>query len=343
MTTTPSTRPTITDVAAEAGVSVSAVSKVLRDAYGVSPSMRERVQSAIDQLGYRPRAGARAMRGRTYTVGVLLADISSPFAPMLVDGIQQQLDGSPYQLMLGPGGPSPERQRTSIEAMVDRNVDGLVLIAPNLSSSHLEELARSIPTVVIARHGRGQHYDSVTDDDAFGAALMVDHLVGLGHRRITHIAHPIGELRRPSVLSHTARADGYIEAMQRHGLTPDVVTTSYSNQGGYLGACEALDRLNHDRPTAIFAGADTAALGVLRAADERGLRVPADLTVTGYDNTDISAVPQISLTTIDQSGAMAGSMSARLLLDRIDGRTQPTVFSVTPSLVVRRSSAAPSS
>jgi LacI family transcriptional regulator len=118
-----------------------------------------------------------------------------------------------------------------------------------------------------------------------------------------------------------------------------VITTSYTEDGGYQGALEAL-RLKAP-PTAIFAGADIAAMGVLRAAHELGLRVPEDLTVTGYDNTDAAAWPMVSLTTVDQSGRLTGAVSARMLLERIDGRTSPVTFSVSPSLIVRSTSAAP--
>jgi LacI family transcriptional regulator len=332
-------RVTIKDVAREADVSMSAVSKVLRDAYGVSPHMRESVKRAIELLGYRPQAGARAMRGRSYTIGVLLVDVHSPFAPLIVDGILGELEDGPFEVMLGPGGPSPEKQRSSIEAMVDRQMDGLLLIAPAMASTWLEDLAATLPVVVIARHGKARNYDTVVDDDVAGAGLMVDHLVRLGHRHITHISAPQGQLRRPARLSHTARSDGFVEAMQRHGLRPDVIVGFYSEAGGYRAAKQALSRA--ERPTAIFAGADTAAIGALRAADEFGLRVPEDLTVTGYDNTDLASIPQVSLTSVDQSGELAGATSARFLLERLNGRTTSVVFSVTPRLVERRSSAPP--
>lgn len=332
-------RPTITDVAHEAGVSVSAVSKVLCDSYGVSDAMREKVNRAIEVLGYRPQAGARAMRGKTFTIGVVLADIRSPWAPVVIEGVEDELSGTPYEVVIGPGGPTPDQQMRSVQALLDRQVDGLVLLSPSAPLQGLEELARTIPLVVIARHGPARGFDSVVDDDVAGAALMVDHLVGLGHTSIAHISHPSGGLRRPSVLSHTARADGYIAAMKRHGLEPVVITTSYTEDGGYQGALEAL-RLE-DRPTAIFAGADIAAMGVLRAAHELGLRVPEDLTVTGYDNTDAAAWPMVSLTTVDQSGRLTGAVSARMLMERIDGRTSPVTFSVSPSLIVRSTSATP--
>jgi LacI family transcriptional regulator len=332
-------RVTIQDVAREAQVSVSAVSKVLRDAYGVSPEMRIKVTAAIEKLGYRPQAGARAMRGRSYTVGVMLVALSHPFQPEIVEGVTDELEPTPYQEILITGGLAAERQQRSIEALVDRQVDGLVIIAPEMSTAWLERLGASLPTVVVARHGGATSFDTVVDDDQGGARLMVDHLVSLGHRRIAHTTHPTGVLERPHVLAHTARCDGYIRAMQRHGLEPDVIETSYTEEGGYRAATEALSRPTP--PTAIFAGADIAALGALRAAEERGLRVPEDLTVTGYDNVNASSIGRVSLTTVDQSGHLTGQMSTRLLLERVNGRTQPVHYVVAPRLVPRGTSAAP--
>lgn len=332
-------RVTIQDVAKEAQVSVSAVSKVLRDAYGVSPEMRTKVTTAIEKLGYRPQASARAMRGRSFTIGIMLTALSHPFHPEVVEGVTDELETTPYQEILITGGLTPERQQRSIEALVDRQVDGLIIIAPQMSSAWLEQLGASLPTVVVARHGGATAFDTVVDDDQGGARLMVDHLVGLGHRRIVHTSHPAGDLERPHVLAHTARCDGFIRAMQRHGLEPDVIETAYTEEGGYRAGVEALSRPTP--PTAIFAGADIAALGVLRAAEEHGLRVPEDLTVTGYDNVNASSIGRVSLTTVDQSGHLTGQMSARLLLERLDGRTQPVHYVVAPRLVPRGSSAAP--
>lgn len=336
---TDSRRATIHDVAREAGVSVSAVSKVLRDAYGVSPEMQAKVGAAIEKLGYRPQTAARAMRGRSYTIGVMILEMSSPFQPEIVQGITDELEPTPFQEILVVPGVSPQRQQRGIEALVDRQVDGLILIAPWTSASWLESLAASVPTVVIARHGGAARFDTVVDNDFEGAGLMVDHLAALGHTRIVHTSMPAGGLKRPFVLSHTARCDGYVRAMKRHGLTPDVIMTSYSEQGGYDAAVKALERPTP--PTAIFAGADIAALGVLRAAEERGIRIPGDLTVTGYDNIYPSTIGRVSLTTVDQSGHLTGSMSAKLLMERITGRTQPIHSVISPRLVVRGTSAPP--
>jgi LacI family transcriptional regulator len=333
-------RVTIQDVARHAEVSVSAVSKVLRDAYGVSPEMRVKVTAAIERLGYRPHAGARTMRGSSYTIGVMLVELSSPFQPEIVEGITRELEPSPFQEILVTGGISPERQQRSIEALIDRQVDGLILIAPATSTSWLEDLGASVPTVVIARHGGAANYDTIVSDNHEGARLVVDHLVGLGHERILHISAPSAGLTRPFVLSHTLRCDGFVQAMKGHGLDPDVIETAHTEQGGYQAVQEALGR--PVPPTAVFAGTDIAALGALRALDEQGLRVPEDITVGGYDNIHAATMPRVALTTVDQAAHLNGSMGARLLLERLNGRTQPVHYVIAPRLVPRRTSAAPS-
>lgn len=333
-------RVTINDVAQAAGVSVSAVSKVMRDAYGVSPTMRSRVRAAVEQLGYRPNAGARAMRGRSYTVGVVLTDLMSPFQPEVAQGIADRLDDTRYQEVIVNVG-SSQRQQRSIEALIDRQVDALVLVAPWLEVAWIEKLAETIPTVVIALHGPATTFDTIVHDHDIGARLVVDHLTSLGHERILHTSMPgdLGEYGDGYMLSHTARRLGFAEAMREHGLTPDVIETWFSEDGGHQAALEAFDRVH--RPTAIFAGADIAALGVLRAAEERGLQVPEDLSVVGYDNIYTSTIKRISLTTVDQSGRHTGETSAQLLLERLDGRTEPRQEVLIPELIIRGTSGPP--
>ncbi|HEU5469851.1 MAG TPA: LacI family DNA-binding transcriptional regulator [Actinophytocola sp.] len=336
-----SRRITIVDVARHAQVSTTAVSKVLRNAYGTSPTMRAKVQASIAELGYRPHAGARAMRGQTYTVGVLVPDLRNPFFPDILDGVDDQLRDTDYQVLLGPSHCNGERAEARvIDAMIDRGMDGVVLIAPVVPRPHLERIARMVPTVVVGRHGRSTAYDTVADDDTAGAALIVDHLAGLGHRHIAHIEHHETNPIRLAEMPNAIRAEGYRAAMQAHGLDPDIVSTSYTRDGGYLGAQQLLARSR--LPTAIFAGADVVAMGVLEALTEAGLSVPGDISVAGYDNTAFAALGPISLTSVDQAGRHIGGTAARLLLDRIADRERPTAqVKLSPTLVVRHSTAAP--
>jgi LacI family transcriptional regulator len=337
-----SRRVTIVDVARYAQVSTTTVSKVLRNAYGASPAMRVKVQQAIDELGYRPSTAARGMRGRTYTVGVMLPDIRNPFFADILDGFTERLDGTEYQVLHGNGCNSEGPEARVTEAMIDHGMDGLVLIAPVSSRSHLENVARHVPTVVVGRHGHSRVYDTVTDDDHAGAALVVNHLADLGHRRIAHIEHHETDPTRLVEMPNAIRADGYRHAMLARGLGDDIdiVSTTYTQEGGYLGAQQILAR---DRlPTALFAGADIVAMGALEALSEAGLSVPGDISVAGYDNTTFASFGPISLTSVDQAGRQIGSNAARLLLERIADRHTPSAqIKLSPTLKVRRTTAAP--
>ncbi|MCK2220255.1 LacI family transcriptional regulator [Actinomadura sp. ATCC 31491] len=330
-------RVTIADVADRARVSTTAVSKVLRNAYGVSPAMRERVRAAIDELGYRPHNAARAMRGRTFTIGVLLPHIKNPFFAEILDGLMEQLGGTDYQAIIVQGGRDDGAERRAIDALVDRQVDGILMVVPLSSKARLEEVAAGTPTVVLGPHERSAAYDSVHDDDETGAELVVRHLIGLGHRRIAHIAQQDAGRGRPAAMLHTIRERAYRRVMTEHGLAAEiaVAATAYTEDGGYRGARELLAR--DPRPTAVFAGADLAAFGALAALHEAGLAVPGDVSLAGYDNTRAAGLAHIALTTVDQDGAIMGRTAARLLLERVEGRTASVRFSVTPSLVVRRS------
>lgn len=339
----PRRRVTIVDVAQHAKVSTTAVSKVLRNAYGASPTMRAKVRKAIEELGYRPSAAARGMRGQTYTIGVMLPDIRNPFFPEIIDGLTAWLGNTDYQVLLGPGGCNDEAAEARVtEAMIDRSMDGLVLIAPISARSHLEYVAGLVPTVVVGRHGHSAAYDTVVDDDDAGAALVVGHLADLGHRRIAHIEHLETNPARLAEMPNAIRADGYQQAMRACGLAEeiDVVSTRYTQEGGYAGAQQLLARPR--RPTAIFAGADIVAMGVLEAVADAGLSVPGDISVAGYDNTTFAAYGPISLTSVDQAGREIGGNAARLLLDRIADRHRPTAqVKLSPTLVARRTTAPP--
>lgn len=338
----PPRRVTIVDVARHARVSVTSVSKVLRNAYGASPEMQAKVRRAIDELGYRPHAGARALRGQTYTIGVMLPDIRNPFFPEILDGVTASLEDTDYQVFLGPGCNGEKQEARVTEAMLDRGMDGLILVAPVSSRAHLEHVGAAVPTVVVGRHGSSPAYDTVTDDDFEGAGLVVRHLAGLGHRRIAHIEHHETDPTRLAEMPNARRAEGYRQAMRAHGLEEcvDVISTSYTQEGGYEAAKELLAR--HRRPTAVFAGADIVAMGVLQAVAEAGLSVPGDLSVAGYDNTTFAAFGPISLTSVDQAGQEMGRNAVRLLLERIADRGRPSSrVTLSPALVPRRSTAAP--
>lgn len=336
------TRPTIIDVARHAGVSTTTVSKVVRNAAGTSATTRARVLASVEQLGYRPSATARALRGRTYTIGVVLPDVRNPFFADILDGAAEHLTGTDYQLLTASSHDDERDETRVVDAMIDRSMDGVLLVAPIGSRARLRHVARTVPAVVVGRHGPGDGYDVVADDDFAGAALVVAHLAGLGHRRIAHIEHHETDPVRLAEMPNARRADGYRHAMRQHGLDDriDVVSTTYNRAGGYLGAKQLLARRH--RPTAIFAGADIVAVGVLDVLAEAGLSAPEDISVAGYDDITLARYGPVSLTTVDQAGHRIGRSAARLLLERIADPDRPAArVTYSPTLMPRRTTAPP--
>ncbi|KOV61868.1 LacI family DNA-binding transcriptional regulator [Streptomyces sp. MMG1121] len=302
--------PTIRDVAERAGVSKSLVSLVLRGSGPVGPEKREAVLRAVRELGYRPNAAARSLsEQRTRTVGVLLDDLRNPWFVDLLDGLNSPLHTAGLHMLLADARLNRRIGHDLAEPFVDLGVDGLVLVGTVPDPGELGALARRMPVVVAgAREPLLPGVDVVAGDDERGARLATEHLLGLGHRRIAHLAGhgAVGALRRR----------GFEEAMRAHGAEPLTEPGDLTEEGGYRGTVRLLSR--PDRPTAIFAVNDMASVGALSAAGELGLRVPHDLSVVGYDNTSISRLRHLWLTTVDTAPHEIGRRAARCLLDRFE-------------------------
>lgn len=331
----PQGRVTIRTVAEDAGVSVAAVSKVLRNAYGVSDALRLKVTDSIDRLGYRPSRAARAMRGQTYTIGILLVSLDNPFLPEIVAGVNAVLGSASYQAMIGVSDARLKIETTLIESMLDYRMDGLILVAPRLSGELLASFAVQIPMVVIAHHESSvQTFDTVNSDDFAGAELVVRSLHEAGHRDIhmlspDQVTYPIDVSRR--------REAGYLHAMESLGLGEKARIVSARSSREFME--EDLGRILSapDLPSAIFCWSDLHAIALLNLAKGMGIRVPGDLAIVGYDNSNVAALPLIDLSSVDQSGREMGTVAARTLLSRIGGRTAPQHILLQPALV-RRSS-----
>lgn len=323
----PAAKPTIRNVAERAGVSKSLVSLVMRGSPHVSEARRQAVLKAARELGYRPNAVARSLvEGRTRLIGALVADLHNPFFAEFLDGLQESLHGAGLRMVVGSGRWDPRFEAEAVEAFLEMRVDGLVLLS--VVPAALREIAGNVPVVVVGERDVAE-VDIVVDDDRLGARLAVDHLVGLGHRRIAHIEGA------PSTTARYRRA-GYEDAMRRHGLQDRIVVEpgDFTEEGGYRAARELLDR--DGSPTAIFAPNDLVATGVLSAADERGLRVPADISIVGYDNTHLAAIRHIALTSVDQPRRDMGRIAAEKLRARIaDPWRRPEQTLVVPQLVIR--------
>jgi DNA-binding LacI/PurR family transcriptional regulator len=322
-------RVTIRDVAHDAGVSVAAVSKVLRDAYGVSDSLREKVRASMGKLNYRPLASARGLRGRTYTLGLLLPDLRNPFFADIFDGVNSALARTQYQAMQGISVHANEL----VDAMIDRQMDGLILIGPNEMASRLSEIANRVPLVLIGHHEPVDNlFDTVNNDDQLGARLVVRHLYANGHRRIAMMS-----LAKASTVV-TQRELGYRLEMMEQGLgkAVNIIRGTQTVRDVQVAVRKLLE--SPDRPDALFCWTDLIAIEAISVATELGLSIPNDIAIVGYDNTMYCDLAQNRLTSVDQSGELLGLQAARLLIERIEGRTEAEHFVVTPRIVARASS-----
>ncbi|PJJ70655.1 LacI family transcriptional regulator [Diaminobutyricimonas aerilata] len=332
---------TIEDVARHAGVSRAAVSKVIRGAYGVSDTMRERVNSSIAELNYRPRVAARAMRGSSFTLGIEIPEFGNPFFIRILKGATEAIAGTDYQLIIAPADAGIETDAVegyrALEALADRQVDGIVAVSPLVQADWLARLAERTPVVMLGRHDDASNYDRVVGDDAVGAALVMDHLFSLGHERIAHVTRSEAVTFGNST-PHAIRL-GVYERMMRaagHGSHVEVVRTGPTERHSFEATRALLQTPN--RPTAIFAAHDELALGALRAVGALGLTA-AEVSVIGYDDIDLADHPAISLTTVDQAGVEMGRQAVRLLIEQIAGRSEPVEYVSTPTLKVRGSTA----
>lgn len=320
---------TIRDVATVAGVSPAAVSKVLRDAYGVSAAMRERVTAAMTELDYRPRIAARAMRGRTFTIGIEIPDFGNPFFTRILDGAMNAIDGTPYQLVIAPAAHGRQMGLRAIDALVDRQVDGVIAVSPPVEPWELDRIASRTPLVMFGRYDTSEDYDSVAGDDVLGTAAAMGHLFALGHTRIAHLTIPAAdhEPRSP----HSVRLREYRAAMAAAGGVELVLRTDDGPDAGYRAMRDALER---DLPaTAVFAGHDDLAIGVLRAVAEAG----SSISVVGYDDAPLADHPGLGLTTVHQPGVAMGARAVQLLMERFGGRTEASHEVFAPDLRVRTS------
>jgi DNA-binding LacI/PurR family transcriptional regulator len=329
-------QPTIHDVAARAGVSKSLVSLVMHDSPSVSEGKRRAVLAAAAELDYRPNAVARSLvQRRTRVLGVMLSDLHNTFFADVLDGVAGRAGERGYKAMLNTGNRAASGEAAAIETLLELRSDGLILAGPRLDAARIAEAAKSVPVVLVARTMAGNAVDCVSNDDPAGAALAVDHLVALGHRRIAHIDGGSGAGAQP-------RKQGYTRTMRRHGLGDQVRTVrgDYTEEGGAKGVASLL--ASGPRPTAVFAANDLSALGALDALTRSGLRVPDDISLVGYDNTSLAALRHIDLSTIDQPREAMGRTAVDLLLERLErGRAIPRRVVMAPALVVRGTTAPP--
>lgn len=346
-------RATIADVAREAGVHASTVSRALNPATRgmVTEAVAQRVTEVADRLGWRPSAVAAGLRTRkSRTIGILVPDLINPIFPPILHAVETVLATQGYVTLVANTDNDAARESLLIERMATHLVDGLILASAAAGTDALSLCARfGIPAVLINRRmpeGAGcAAVSAVTNDDIHGIGLAVDHLVALGHRRIAHLAGPQG------VSTARDRRTGFLDRMRHHGLEPAEITTAaaYTREAGRAAMAALLQGPAGTGPsgiepgcTAVAVANDMLCLGVYDAMEAAGRRVAADISVTGFN--DMPFVDRIhpALTTIRiQHDAMGRQAACILLAEMAEPGLARQNIRLVPELVVRASTAPP--
>lgn len=335
----------ISEVADHAGVSAMTVSRVLNNSGYVSAATRERVEQAIAQLGYVPNALARQLRSkRTKMLALVVSDISNPFFTTIARGVEDAASARGFAVMFCNTDESDEEESRYLRLLVERQVDGVLLVPAENAAASLRLLrTHKIPVVVLDRR-TSRRVDSVRCDSEAGAYALARHLVELGHRRIAVLTG------RRGISTSVDRVAGVRRALAEAGLSLDESLVRYGgfNFGnlnladGRLMAQEVL-AANDGPPTAIFAANNFIAFGAVRALRELGLKVPEDISVVAFDDLPVEWVSDPFLTVAAQPAYDIGRRAAEMMIDRLVGERATAGESVVLpfELIVRRSTAAP--
>lgn len=335
-------RVTITDVANSAGVSKSTVSHVINKTRFVEEATRQKVLAAIDSLGYRPSNIARSLVSkRTKTAGLLISDVGNPFYSEVILGAEEVAMQNDYSIFLCNTSYDLERGMRYIHSLIDRSVDGLLFMSSRMSLEMVEEVIKNQIQAVIF-DWEDAHLDdqaaTITIDFREGIREAVRHLVELGHREISHVSGPL------NLWTAQVRRDAFLDSLRECGLDPKrsvIVEGDLRIEGGR----NAFEQLIHrtPRPTAVFAANDLMALGVLWAARNYGLELPAQLSVVGLDDIDLASKVTPTLTTVALPRYEMGKQAMKTLLTMIE---KPSEFSggkleIATRLIIRQSTAPP--
>jgi DNA-binding LacI/PurR family transcriptional regulator len=331
----PRRRPTMADVATRAGVSRTLVSFILDGKPGASEETKRRVLAVADEIGYRPDSAARLLaRGRSRTLGVLM-DVRQLFEAELVTGIYPAAESLGYEVLLSANLPD-RAESVPIDALLSHRCGGLILLGPASDVAYLKELAERVPVVVVGRRvGLHRGLATVRTDDAKGMRLAVNYLVDLGHREIHHVDGGTDP-------GSAERRKAYRAAMGSHGLSAsaNVIPGAHNEAAGADAARAILE--GPELPTAVLAGNDRCALGLLDVFTRARVDVPGDLALIGYDDSHLSDNPRIDLTTVHQDASALAHHAVRLAVALLDGEhdNEDDVV-LEPTLVIRGTTAPP--
>ena len=330
----PSPRATMADVARVAGVSKTLVSIVFREAPGASAATRARVLAAAEQIGYVRDERARMLRSRTSTdVGVMFST-QEPMQHDLLDGLYKATSGSRHNLILSAASEN-RTQEEAILSLVAFRCGAIIVIAPQMADEHLTSIAQGVPVVCVGRPAQTTQIDWVSSEDADGMRQAVQHLVELGHERITFFSSPTS-------CGSAERESGFRDAIHAAGVTGTVRPAGRTSTAGARAAADVL--ASSPRPTAIIGFNDRCAKGAMDVLLGRGVNIPSQMSIVGFDDCEVAQRDYVRLTTVRQDTAKIARFAAERAIQRIAGiylESQPAGLRVPTELVVRATTSAP--
>ena len=325
-------RPSLGLVAKLSGVSPSTVSRILNNTAKVSDSKKETVLRVIEETGFRPNLAARTLAGgRTMSIGVLTQYIDSPFYGEAIRGIEEVLASEGYTALFASGQGNRELELERLSMLMERNIDGLIVLSSTLADRELESLAKTLPVVLTGRSTLNQRLTSIGFDNLGGGALALGHLADLGHEKIAVIDgpnDPDSALRMEGIRTECVSRNINLDQAR-------VEIGDFNELGGYRAMGRLLEkRINF---SAVIALNDQMAYGAMLALSEASLRIPEDVSLVGFDDLPHSAYTVPPLTTVSQPVNRIGAMAASAVLAISAGFEQATDQSVAASLIVRKS------
>lgn len=308
---------TIKDIAKEADVSITTVSRVLNDKPDVSLDTRRKIEQVIERLGYNPNTIARGLvTKRTYTIGLIIPDISNPFFPEVAHGIESKARELGYSVVFYNTDNDKKAEKQAIEVLKGKRVDGIILSLSLENNQELHKLAQEyFPVVELDRKVPDSSFPTVTIDNEEAAFEATEHLINLGHTRLAHIT---GDLGTQTGLD---RLSGFKKALNKYGLKIEkeyITEGNYSREAGYVGMKNLLKL--RKVPTGVFAGNDLMAIGAYQAVFEKGLRIPEDISIIGVDDIEVASIVRPGLTTMRFPKHELGQKAAEILIREIEGQ-----------------------
>lgn len=308
----------IHDVAKEAGVSISTVSRVIQGASNVSPDTRARIEDAIQRLNYHPNRLAQQFRTQhTKNILVIVPEFGNTFFSQILAGIEHVASKNDYSILMVDSHNNGSIESKCYDMLAQKLVDGIITFSISIPKEELRQLAKQYPIVVGCRYFGDGTIPNVTIDNIKATKDITSYMLNLGHKKILYLAGP------SDMLIYRDRMNGYLEAVCERDLEINqnlIVNCESSVRGGYDTVSSLIDRSNLQF-SAIVASGDTMAIGAIRALNDRGIKVPDDIAVSGFDDIELSALFNPSLTTVRQPQRQIGIRAAEKLLDLISGKS----------------------